>query len=589
MTRLSVHTLGDDRLLVCTDAGRRFEVAAPPSNIGNPVVQDLLRRLRQEHPDDDLMIAPAGNGALKLECLAALPQAAHMIGEPALAQWTFAGQAHRVRLEPETAEHTAREVVGCLLATIADPEHAAALVRPALIDDLSAGLIDEPVHVEGTAWPDADVLERWEHGAWHEHRLDPPALLDPVTGILRRVVERPSEPRAPEGFVHLHAELPHLTSVDPTYQPDPLAPAGALQGAPLSAHDEGVLSGIAHLCGAYLGQGTRRSASADELRREGHRVLTVSQWRPHDPRLHDIPGFPFVRDDPAQRMWWLEGKDERGSCWVPLSLVHAGYLASGLEGLPATNGHNLVGLQAGFSAAQARDRAAAHLIAQDAVAHWWRDGSTHLAEAPPPQAVTDGWGESPWRVTVLEVPTPYGAPVRLAVIDDTDEDIVALGYGCASTADEAATRAVSEALVQHASARDLDRPDGLIRRAERLGNGGVAGLAPHDPARGYSAAFAGRRLLIDPMCHLQHGLDPVVAEETRQRTRPEGHADHTGSAPVSPFETLRRSTQVVQVDVTTDRVRRAGAHAVRLLAPALARLGAAAFDYDTNTVPYPGW
>lgn len=585
MTRLTVHPLGDDRLLVCTDMGRRFELAAAASSIHDPAVDDALHELRAAYQPDDP--APSSEGMLTIDGLDALPRHAQAVTDTTTVQWTFAGHVYRVRLEAGTAAATAAEVVHCLLSTIADPAHASILARRALVDDLADAGADSESR-ESAARMEAGVLKRWEQGSWHEHRLEPPPLVDPVSGILRRIVERPHQPQAPQGFVHVHAELPHLASVDPTFQPDPLAPAGSFRGAPLTATDEGILSGVAHLCGAYLGQGTRRTAAADALRRDGHRMLAVSEWRPHDRRLHDVPGFPFMREDPSRPTWWLEGEDDDGSCWVPLSLVHAGYLSAGLDGLTATNSHNLVGLQAGFTKAEASDRAAAHLIAQDAITRWWDHGGP-LSAVELPRVVAAGWGECPWRARVLAVPTCFDVPVRLAVIDDSAENIIALGYGCATTGDEAGIRAVGEALIQHASARDLNRTDSLIRSAQDLDNGGIAGLAAHDPDRRYRDAFANRRLLIDPMCHLQYGLDPNVVEDTRRRTQPRDRVQQDGQAHASPYEALRKAARVIRVDVTTDRVRRAGATAIRLLAPTLDRLTVAAFDCDTHAAPYPGW
>ena len=357
-----------------------------------------------------------------------------------------------------------------------------------------------------------------------------------------------------------------------------------------SPENEAVLSGVAHVCGAYLGQGTQRIATALELRHAGDRVLTVGEWRPHDPALHEHAGFPFVRDRPDLRMPWLQGEDASGPCWAPLSLVHAGYLASGIDDLPRTNGHNLAGLQAGFSEDEAKDRAAAHLIGQDAVSRWWSQHA-RLPEVPIPHRLRAGWGDSPWRARVLAVPTRFAVPVRLAVVDDPVDDVIALGIGCAATDDDASMRALSEALLQHACARDLARADSLIRNAPALGNGGVAGLAPHHPERRYAAAFTDRRGMIDPMCHVQFGLDPRIVDDTRARTTPRGqHSSRPNRLPISPFRALSGAGErVVSVDVTTARARAAGAHAVRLLAPRLERLAVAAFPSSTAATPYPGW
>lgn len=592
MTRLAVHSLGADRLVVSGDDGRRWVLGVPPVRLGDAEVQDALGTLRSQGAD--VVAPPPDEAGARLACLRDLPVFAAAVTAPTTVRWTFAGCIHRMMLRPGRAD-AAREVVDLLLATVADADEAAALSDPPLLDEITGERDAPPRSAVGVRAerPPEGVLERWTAGSWERHRLDPPPLVDPVTGVLHRIVERPGEPDAPPGFVHLHAELPHLSSVDRTFQPDPLAPAGGFRGAAVPPAHEAILSGVAHECGAYLRQGTLRVATAAELREQGERVLTVTDWRPHDPRLHEAPGFPFVRDHPRLRMAWLRGEDGHGACWAPVSLVHAGYPASGLEHLPLTNGHNLVGLQAGFTEEEALDRAAAHLIAQDAVARWWGTAAA-LPEAPLPEVARAGWGGSPWIVRVLAVPSRFDVPVRLAMVDDPSDGIIALGYGCAASAEDAATRAIVEALIQHASARDLARPDSLIRNAAALGNGGVAGLAPYDPQRRYAAAFADRRLMTDPMCHLQHGLDPEIADRTRQRLRPAAAAAAKPPPPTtaSPYQALSRArTGHVRIDVTTARARAAGTRAIRLLTPGLRRLSVSAFDVhdDRAAAPYPGW
>lgn len=553
-----------------------------------------------------------------------------------IARWRFAGRPYRLLLEPGTAAVHARAARERLLSTVGDPALAAALAGPPLRPDAAetrprATIAPHPgraparrpgadpaigtgpapgVDPAPAADPAPDPapapghLESRSDGGWRPHRLLPAPTLDPITGLLHRVSRRPGGPALPPGFVHLHAELPALASVDPRYQPDALAPAAAWAGTGEPPERAAIRSGIAHLCGAYLGQGTLRHASERALRYRGDRRLTVARWWPHDPALHGSAGFPFAEESPAAPSWWLLGVERGGPCWVPLSLVHAGYPASALPGLAVTNGHNLVGLAAGTSRTEALDRAAAHVIAHDAVARWWhRDGGS-LDPAALPGAAVSGWGASPLRPRVLRVPSPYGIPVRLAVVEDPERGIVSLGFGCAASAESAALEALGEALIQYVSAADLDTAEGLIRRAQQLGNGGVAGLAPHDPRRRYAReAFADRRALVDPMCHVQYGLDPAVVEDTLRRTRPRPergarlpHGDAvrraSPAARSSPFAALAASgTRVISVDVATEGVRAAGLHAQRVLAPDLDRLAVGAFPraIADAAAPYPGW
>lgn len=331
--------------------------------------------------------------------------------------------------------------------------------------------------------------------------------------------------------------------------------------------------------------------------------------RSHDPALHDVPGFPFARFDDDAPLWWLAGEEGGERCWVPLSLVHVGWLQAGLEPATVFHGHNFTGMKAGRTPSEAAERACANLAAHDAVAAWWTAGrGIRLHAAPVPDAVATAWGTCRLELRLLTVPSTIGAPVRLAVVDDTERDIVSLGFAADRSGSRASELAVVEALIQHVSARDLDSPGSLIRDAEALGNGAVAGLAPYDPERRYRDAF-GRtyRGLIDPMCHVQFGLDPRVTAVVRERTA--SLPERREAPETAPIRSLLEAAgrRVVTVDATAERVRSAGLHVVRALAPGLARVQPAAFPLaadgrigrvaerldwtgiDPETLPYPGW
>ncbi|WP_407319891.1 YcaO-like family protein [Isoptericola halotolerans] len=609
---LAVHRLGDDRVVVARDDGRRWVLDVGPHDLDGEAARSALATLA----DRGGAAAPAGppvgtdevaTSVRHLERIAAAldgdgADGAYRTdsagGTPGrVVRWPFAGATYRLRLRAGGAAALAGTVSAVLRATIADADQAEALVEDPVrvVHAKPAAPRHAPPSDASETGPAPGVLERWTSGGWEPHVVEPPPTVDPVTGLLRRVVRRAPDARAPRAFVHLHAELPTLASVDPRWQPDLLAPAGALDGQ--DAERAAVLSGLAHLCGAWLGQGELRRATDRELRDAGERLLGVREWRPHDPALQTLPGFPFRPVAPGAPTWWLQGTEHLGAttapCWVPFSLVHAGYLASRLVGLAATNGHNLVGLEAGQDRSEALDRAAGRLLAQDAVARWWYDDGPALRDVALPPQVRDD--DAPVALRVLAVPSPSGVPVRLAVADDREQDVVALGYACHEDPAVAAEGAVWEALVQHASASDLARPDSLIRRAPELGNGGVAGLAAHDPQRHYGAAFADRRRMIDPMCHVQYGLDPDVVRQVRRRTQPDTGpgAEPDGAPPTGSTFTrlLEAPGRVVTVDVTTSRVRAGGFCAHRVLATGLRRLTVAAFPQRRSEAqaPYPGW
>lgn len=585
-TPLWVYGLGDESLVVAGD-GSRWIVGAAPEVLLGPDGADVTAELEAaaapvvppELDRDDLVLD---------SCEALLAVAA-----PRTAVWPFAGHWHRMRLAPGDAP----AAVACLRATAADPDHAQTLCGPtASGPSLKAG-------TDRLDPPPPGVLTRWEPGTgtWEPHRLRPAPAVDPLTGVVRRLAARPPDPALPPGFRHLHAELPHLASIDARFQVDALAPAGTFD----EDDEAAVLSGVEHYCGAYFGQGEPRLASLAEL--EGGQAVAITDWEPHDPELHLQPGFPFARCDADSPLWWLAGEERGRRSWVPLSLVHVGWLEAGLSPAQVFHGHNFTGMKAGRTLTEAAERACAHVAAHDAVAVWWHAGrDARLPAAPVPEKLRSAWGASRLELRLLQVPSTAGVPVRLAVVDDPARDLVSLGFAAHRSGQRAAELAVVEALIQHASARDLDSPDSLIRNAEALGNGAVAGLAPHDPERRYLDAFGpGFRGLIDPMGHVQLGLDPRVAALVRDRTTP-GDPKPQAPEPDSIRSALERDHRVIIVDATADRVAEAGYRVARAIVPGLARIQPAAFPLDprtrlasaaarlgwnapAETTPYPGW
>ncbi|QSB04169.1 YcaO-like family protein [Natronoglycomyces albus] len=589
---LAIYAVGTESLVVAP-LGRQWRIDASPDDVLSSTVLAHLAALagpavRIRFDPHDVLVSSTD------ELLGGVHRATTG-GRRAedVTGWFFAGHWYRMR-----RDHAAlRTAVDCLRATIPDADLAAVLAGPAHRPAKPS------IERAPTPKPGPGVLQRWENGTWVDHLLDPAPLVDPVTGILKRIVARPAHPALPLGFVHWHAELPHLSSVDPHWQPDPLAPAGYLTGADPAARaiaddQPGLLSGLAHYCGAYLGQGQRHYASLTQLREAGEDALDLRDWEPHDPALHEEPGFPFIRFDIDQKLWWMAGKRGDKRCWVPLSLVHAGWMQADLPGLVAHNYHNLVGLQAGNTWDEAVERACAHVVASDAVALWWAGGDRLPLAAVPP-TVKQAWGECELKLTLLKVPSTMKVPVVLAVVDDPAADIVTLGFAAHRDPDTAAELAVVESLIQHASAQDLNSPESLIR------DQGVAGLVPYDERRRYRDAFGiDLRGLIDPMCHVQRALDPRVARAVRHRCLP---SRDVTPAPVcdSVRAALAEQHELILLDVATDRVRSAGMHVARAVVAGLARIQPAAFPLDMTArfsrlarqcawsrqhrEPYPGW
>ncbi|MGL5864396.1 MAG: YcaO-like family protein, partial [Dermatophilaceae bacterium] len=455
------------------------------------------------------------------------------------------------------------------------------------------------------------VLLRCASGQLTRHQVRPWPLLDPVTGAARSVVVRPGEPGMPSRFRHVHAVLPRTELGWPAWQTDRLAPAAAFasSGSTPSAEDAAVRaaalsSAVSHLAGPWTGTARVRRAAVAELAAAGEDWLPPDALSVIDPAVLAHAASPLVPVDPDAPLAWVRGErcaDGR-PVWAPLRFVHLHTDPPPVLDQPTSAFHNFAGLAAAATRAEAIERGIGHVVAQDAVARWWRS-----ATAPPlpsvavPTAVQDAWSDAEVDLELRGVPTRFGRYVVLAVLRDARHDLIGLASSASGDLAVAAERAVLEGLIQLVSARDLDRADGRIRTAAAAGFGEVAGLLRHRPDRAYlddappvsgDWGIAPRPALVDPMVNLQVGLDPRLQARLRHRLSP-------GPGPLVPDGLVLGGVDpwadAVVVDATPGPLHESGMVAVRVLHPGCLRLEPAAFPVRpppsgaAEQLPFPGW
>ncbi|MCB7135623.1 YcaO-like family protein [Cellulosimicrobium marinum] len=456
------------------------------------------------------------------------------------------------------------------------------------------------------------------------HAVAPWPDVDPVSGVARAVLVRPHDLGLPTAFRHVQAVLPRTELGWPTWQADRLAQTGVLVGPDDDAgrlvHDAALDAAVAHLGGPWTGAAPVRTASVADLAGAGERFVAPERLAVVDPAVVADPRSPLVALDPARPLAWVRGHRVRDDAptWVPLRFAHTvhGVVAD----QPPSAFHNLAGAAAATTRDEAVHRALGHVVSHDAVARWWR-----RADAPPPAeiAVPDAllrlWDDATVELALHRLPGPPGWDVVLAVVRDTVRGLRGLGHAAGPLAEHAAgpagehrgavdvaRRAAADALVQLTSARDLARADSRIRNAVDRGLGVVAGLLDHRPSRDHLDDVpllddvAGGRVrprALDPLVHVQVGLDPRVVEHLETRLGrgprvPAGVALPAGDA-ARPDEAADPG-EAVRVDIAPP-VLGPGRAAVRVLVAGALRLEPAAFPVVTSaegvpeTVPYPGW
>lgn len=193
-------------------------------------------------------------------------------------------------------------------------------------------------------------------------------------------------------------------------------------------------------------------------------------------------------------------------------------------------------------------------------------------------------------------PSEFGLPVTGALMTDEPSGYVTLGVACRADLVAAMRKALAEAAQQQMVVRDLDDPASAIARvAER----------PHSPVKPWrrDRAYRGSyrpdwRDVVDPGCHLQLYLDPRLRTTLEAELAagavgpwPWTHSIVTdppaASIPADPVQLLAHTAgllaaegmRVYSVDVTTDDVRSAGLHVVRLVVPGMYSNAPAAFPF----------
>ncbi|MFD9941247.1 YcaO-like family protein [Nonomuraea sp. NPDC059023] len=338
---------------------------------------------------------------------------------------------------------------------------------------------------------------------------------------------------------------------------------------------------------AAIGEAVERHCAnqvPDDLIRAAHRDLAEPALDPRDfalysPAQYAAKGFPFVPMTRELEIAWAPAEDLTSGerVLVPASLAYVNYFTGPRRGEPYTNYPVLAGTAAGPTRERARRAALREVLERDAVTLWWA-GRHEAAPLPAPgtgplAAAMEEAAESGLRVTLLEIPSEFGAIVAGVFAEDRERGVVGFGSACRDTIEEAAAKAFTEAIGTYETGRALLRldpgPPYLPRRADRR--------YLDDLRRGW-------RSVNDVRLHVQLYLDERLQGETLDRLRHPAGSPATGEA----------SFRAYAVDLT---VPGADLHVARVIVPGLLCNAPAAFPFlggtrippssDLTPVPLP--
>ncbi|GAA2559788.1 YcaO-like family protein [Pseudonocardia hydrocarbonoxydans] len=416
------------------------------------------------------------------------------------------------------------------------------------------------------------------------------ALVDPLLGIVRRLVDGAPVPGAPRAYTSVTAEVADARRLGAW--PADRVSLGTTFGDVAGARAAAVGEAVERYCGNRVPPGLRY-ATAAELRAEGRAHLGPADLPFFAPWQHAEPGWPFRPFTEDLRIAWVVGcEDGAGECLVPASWVHLNHHSGARRREPRLHALNYAGIATGTDADDALRRGLLELVERDALELWWHLGGP--SRGIPVDAVpglTAALAGTRLSVHLVELPTELPVACTAAVVVDPETGIVGGGGAARFDPAEAATKAVLEAVHTWVFTRGLLDADGWVFAAIRAGVLAEGLYLPHRADRRHlddaGPRFAAVR---DLGAQVQVWMDPRVQEAHLGRFTAPPEQAALPDGPVGDLAALRAAlarsgSRVVHVDLTTPDVAETPLRVVRACATGLVPNAPAAFRY----VGLPRW
>ncbi|WP_424187585.1 YcaO-like family protein [Actinokineospora sp. G85] len=417
-----------------------------------------------------------------------------------------------------------------------------------------------------------------------------PLLVDPLTGIVRRLVDVAPTPGTPRRYRAVTAEVADARRLGAW--PADRVSLGTTFGDVDAARAAAVGEAVERYCGNRVPPGLR-TATAAELRAAGVRHLGPGDLPFFTAEQHSWPGFPYQPFTEDLPIAWAEG-DERGErCLVPASWVYLNYHSGARRKEPRLHHLNYAGIATGTSAEDAATRALLELVERDALERWWHLGASTagipVSSVPGLAAELEG---CPLEVHLVELPTEHPVSCVAAVAVDREGGIVAGGGAARFDPVEACVKAVLEAVHTWIFTQGLVEEDGWVFQSIRAGILAEGLYLPHRADRAYRDLVGENYGAVrDLGAQVQVWLDPRVQADLLGRfTSPDRVVGLERRGAVEDLRASLAGERVVTVDVTTPDVAEAGLSVIRVCATGLVPNAPAAFRYlglprwgDTST------
>lgn len=344
-------------------------------------------------------------------------------------------------------------------------------------------------------------------------------LVDPVTGVIRRVREVLSHPRAPRDYVSLTAEVSDARRLGEW--PADRVSLGTTFKDPAGARMAAIGEAVERYCGNFIPRLPHpefQETTHRWLRTQGHRVAALEDLPRYASWQLDDPGFPYQElDEDTETLWTL---CDDGT-WMPSSLMHLNWRQSGFRHLPRTHHLNYAGIATGQGTDDARGRGVLEVVERHALETWWHlDLPTAGIDPSSVPGLEDHLvgGDLDWWLVVM--PNEF-APAVAALVHDPVTGIHAAGFSAKTCPAEAARKAVLEAVHTWIYSQGCVESDGWVFQAVDAGLMARGLYLDHREDRRYLDDVGPRFSRVrDLGAHVQVWLDPRVQPLAARFTDP---------------------------------------------------------------------
>ncbi|MFP5021951.1 YcaO-like family protein [Pseudonocardia phyllosphaerae] len=410
------------------------------------------------------------------------------------------------------------------------------------------------------------------------------ALVDPLCGIVRRLVDVEPVPGLPERYTAVTAEVADARRFGAW--PADRVSLGTTFGDREGARTAALGEAVERYCGNRVPPGLPFTTAA-ELRAAGERVWGTGELPLFTAGQLAAPGFPYTGFTEDLAVRWIAGVEEDGDrTWLPASWVLLNHHSGQRRREPRFHHLNYAGIATGADATDAFRRGLLELVERDALERWWHLGlpshGIDPATVPGLDAALTG---ASFAVHLVELPTEYPVSCVAAVVVDPATGIVAGGGAARFDPAEAATKAVLEAVHTWVFTRGLLDPDGWVFASIDAGVLARGLYLDHRADRRYrDDAGPGYAAVRDLGAQVQVWLDPRVQEQYLDRFTAPATSGPLATGPAGDLPALRAALaadghRVARVDLTTPDVGQTRWRVVRTCATGLVPNAPAAFRY----------